>query len=215
MKKVIITLFFLIAAVFGAQQREFIFIFDTSVNRIALPNVIVDPNSVRIICEQPCEIPNWRFVAENNAVVFAEEVRAGQEINIEYTELFPGISRTYGLNLPVFVSDASASLSDRWGAGFEGSNRSLSGAEAINFEGTKTIGVSVGSNGEVAMEQTLRVEIYGYIDSNTRISAFIDDQSSSLDGQTSEIGELDRIYMKVENFGADGLPRWSAIVGDL
>ena len=215
MKKVIITLFFLIAAVFGAQQREFIFIFDTSVNRIALPNVIVDPNSVRIICEQPCEIPNWRFVAENNAVVFAEEVRAGQEINIEYTELFPGISRTYGLNLPVFVSDASASLSDRWGAGFEGSNRSLSGAEAINFEGTKTIGVSVGSNGEVAMEQTLRVEIYGYIDSNTRISAFIDDQSSSLDGQTSEIGELDKIYMKVENFGADGLPRWSAIVGDL
>ena len=204
MKKVIIVFFHLILFAFGGIQREFIFLSDVPTEKITLPNVIIEHNSVKIDCD--CELPNWRFIEENNAIYFASEIKAGQEIRIQYSVLYSGISKTYGLNMPVY--DSKVESKD-----FElpsiDSKQFASQRSELNFEGTKTIGVSIGSNGEIAMEQSLKVEILGEIDGNTRISAYIDDQSSSLDGQTSEIGELDKIYLKVEN------PRWSAIVGDL
>ena len=207
MKNTSIVILCLIAVCLGEIRREFIFVSDSPTNRIALANVIIEPNSVTVACEGDgdCEIGNWRFSGENNIIFFAGEIEANQKIRVEYTELFPGILRVYGLNLPVFTPQNELNESD-----FSTQISPFRGTlPELNFDGSKTVGVSLGSNGELAVEQSLRVEIYGIIDEDTRISAFIDDQSSSLDGQTSEIGELDRIFMKVEN------PGWSAIVGDL
>ena len=199
-KKILILLIFFTAA-FAEVQREIIFETNEATDRIVLPNEIIDANSIEIMTEK--FLPNWRFASENNTIYFSENISANQKINIKYSALHSGILKTYGLNLPKF------SEADGGAVHFENNIATGDGSADISFEGTKTIGVSIGSNGEVMMEQSLYVEIFGYIDSVTKISAHINDQSSSLDGQTSEIGELDRIYLKVEN------PRWSAIAGDL
>ena len=203
--KAVVFLFLLFFSVSfaGNSARNFTFETTEPTDRIQLPNKIIDPNSVEITSNNP--LPNWRFVGENNIVYFAEKIPENQRINIKYSVLHTGILNVYGLNLPRFIEGSDNNNFELITAGGSASADS----SAISFEGVKTIGVSLGSNGEMMMEQSLFVEIFGYIDSNTKISAHINDQSSTLDGQTSEIGELDRIFLKVEN------PRWSAIAGDL
>jgi hypothetical protein len=173
------------------------------VNKIVLENEIIEPNSVKINCD--CEISNWRFVEENNTIYFSQDLWKNQKYNIEYETAYQGILRSYELNIPKYRSDGA----DGEEFYYDYDENPVLESGKISFEGRKNIGVMFGSNGETAMNQSLDVEIYGNIDSTTTISAHISDQSSSLDGQTGEIGELDKIYIKIEN------PKWSAAVGDL
>lgn len=202
MKKHLFLIFLFFTVSFAETQKEFIFETVEPTDKIVLPNEIIVENSVEITSEKP--LPNWRFIADNNTIYFSEAIDKNQKINIKYSVKYSGISSSYGLNLPKFTEKKDENENTE-----NITTVNLADTNKISFEGTKTIGASIGSNGEMAMEQSLFVEIYGQIDSNTKISAQINDQSSSLDGQTSEIGELDKIFLKVEN------PRWSAIAGDL
>jgi len=69
----------------------------------------------------------------------------------------------------------------------------------LNISGYKSFGVSVGSLGEVNLEQGLEVIIEGEIRPGTRLSAYLNDEGSSLDGSTREISDFDNVYITLEN----------------
>jgi len=187
---------------FGSVKKEFVFTSGASTDKIILPNEFIKSGLLKINCD--CEIPNWRFIEENNTIYFSENILPNRKYVVEYEIEYPGISKTYELNIPKYHAENFAEN------GYDNNSRgeNADGGNIV-FEGVKSIGVMLGSNGEAAINQALDVKIYGDIDSLTTISAHINDQSSSLDGQTSEIGELDKIYITVEN------PKWTVTAGDL
>jgi len=69
----------------------------------------------------------------------------------------------------------------------------------LNISGYKSFGVSVGSFGEVNLEQGLEVTIEGEIRPGTHLSAYLSDEGSSLDGSTREISDLDQVYINLKN----------------
>jgi len=69
----------------------------------------------------------------------------------------------------------------------------------LNITGYKSFGVSVGSFGEVSLEQGLEVTIEGEIRPGTHLSAYLNDEGSSLDGSTREISDFDQIHITLKN----------------
>ena len=69
----------------------------------------------------------------------------------------------------------------------------------LNISGYKSFGVSVGSLGEINLEQGLEVTIEGEIRPGTHLSAYLNDEGSSLDGSTREISDFDQIHITLKN----------------
>ncbi|MDR2727676.1 MAG: DUF2460 domain-containing protein, partial [Chitinispirillales bacterium] len=69
----------------------------------------------------------------------------------------------------------------------------------LNISGYKSFGVSIGSLGEINLEQGLEVKIEGEIRPGTHLSAYLNDEGSSLDGSTREISDFDQIYITLKN----------------
>jgi hypothetical protein len=80
--------------------------------------------------------------------------------------------------------------------------------EKLSVSGYKSVGVSVGSFGQVNLEQGLDVQIGGTVGPQTAVKAHLSDQGSSLDGQTREISDFDMIYLTLDN------PSYRAVAGD-
>ena len=68
--------------------------------------------------------------------------------------------------------------------------------------------MSIGSFGQINLEQGLDVTIGGEIRPGTEINAHLTDQGTSLDGATREISEFDMIYIALTD------PRFGAVAGD-
>ncbi|MCL2688804.1 MAG: DUF2460 domain-containing protein [Chitinispirillia bacterium] len=69
----------------------------------------------------------------------------------------------------------------------------------LSISGYKSFGVSVGSLGEVNLEQGLEVIIEGEIRPGTHLSAYLSDEGSSLDGSTREISDFDQVNITLTN----------------
>ena len=69
----------------------------------------------------------------------------------------------------------------------------------LNISGHKSFGVSVGSFGEINLEQGLEVTVEGEIRPGTHLSAYLSDEGSSLDGSTREISDFDQVYITLKN----------------
>lgn len=71
--------------------------------------------------------------------------------------------------------------------------------ENLAVSGYKSIAVSMGSYGEVNLEQGLDVRIGGEIRPGTQLEAHLSDQGSTLDGATREISDFDMIYVTLKD----------------
>ncbi|MDR0305678.1 MAG: DUF2460 domain-containing protein [Chitinispirillales bacterium] len=69
----------------------------------------------------------------------------------------------------------------------------------LHVSGYKSFGMSVGTLGEMNFEQGLEVVIEGEIRPGTRLSAYLSDEGSSLDGSTREISEFDQVHITLKN----------------
>ncbi|MDG5814255.1 hypothetical protein QA601_04140 [Chitinispirillales bacterium ANBcel5] len=80
--------------------------------------------------------------------------------------------------------------------------------EGIEVSGFKSFGVSVGSFGEVSLEQGLDISAGGEIQPGTQLRAHLTDQGSSMEGSTREISDFDMIYVSLTN------PLFNITLGD-
>jgi hypothetical protein len=66
--------------------------------------------------------------------------------------------------------------------------------------GSKSLGVSVGRDGDVALEQALRVNISGMATEDVEVRAVLSDQSTPIqpEGTTEELEELDQVLLEIE-----------------
>ncbi|MBT4485732.1 MAG: hypothetical protein HOC71_18850, partial [Candidatus Latescibacteria bacterium] len=77
----------------------------------------------------------------------------------------------------------------------------------LNFSGSKTFDVNVGSERQTALNQTLRLNISGKLTDDISLNAVVSDQNIPItpEGNTREITELDRVLIELKgpNFRVD------------
>lgn len=125
---------------------------------------------------------------------------------MQFITAFYGIPKIFSLYSKTFAPE-----NDTGGFAFDSAKKALlpaSQQENLAVSGYKSIGVSVGSFGQVNLEQGLDVRIGGDIRPQTTLSAHLSDQGSSLDGETREISDFDMIFVGLDD------PKYRAMAGD-
>lgn len=137
--------------------------------------------------------------------MFSEVIDSGAIFHVLFKTDFYGLPKTYSLFEKKYSDPKTASLS------LEDSSSSFlsqNPVENLSVSGYKSLLVSMGSFGEVNLEQGLDVRIGGEIRPGTEINAHLSDQGSTLDGATREISEFDMIYVTLTD------PLYNITVGD-
>ncbi len=71
----------------------------------------------------------------------------------------------------------------------------------LRLSGSKTIGVSVGSNRDLGLDQSLKVTMVGAVAKDLEVSAYLTDDDLPVQpaGNTEELKQLDRVFIKVKS----------------
>jgi hypothetical protein len=150
-------------------------------------------------------VPSYTFVDEANALLFSEPIQKGGVLRVHCTTRDFGMPRLYSLfekrfaglhDTVVLVRD---SLFRARVEEFAEGNITLSGYKSVN--------VSVGTAGNMNLEQALDVSLSGDLAPHTTLSGHLTDQGTNIEG-TRELSDFDRIYVALDN------PRYSIVVGD-
>ncbi len=150
-------------------------------------------------------VPSYIYIEKENGLLFSEPLDSGTVLRVYYRTSFQGLRKNYSLYERRYIDlrDTTAvtkPLTDAYQSRFTN--------EFLTISGYKSIGVSFGSQGQLNMEQALEVRIFGKINESTELSANLSDQGTTLEGDTREIGEIDRMYVALEH------PRYAVVVGD-
>lgn len=80
------------------------------------------------------------------------------------------------------------------------------GAAALSIGGSKTIGIEVGSNRDLSLEQSLRVNITGQVSQDVSVIALLTDENSPIqpEGNTTELEELDKVLIQIKSPHLEG-----------
>ncbi|MBD3367299.1 MAG: hypothetical protein GF405_03855 [Candidatus Eisenbacteria bacterium] len=81
----------------------------------------------------------------------------------------------------------------------------------LRVDGSKTFGITVGSNRDPTLEQSLRINAVGRIAGDVSVRAYLSDQNTPLrpEGDTEELRALDEVLVELES------PQGRATLGDL
>jgi hypothetical protein len=149
--------------------------------------------------------PPYIHIGKINGVLFSEPIDSGTAIRVRYEMDFRGLRKRYALFSRTFLDTSdTAATADVYDEAHYGAHAD----QSVALSGYKSIGVSLGSQGQMNLEQALEVSVFGKIAPQTEVSANISDQGTSLEGATREIGELDMVYVSLDN------PRYNVTVGD-
>lgn len=151
------------------------------------------------------EAPPFVYIERVNGLLFSEPIDSGKVLKVHYTTQFFGLQKTYSLFNKNYIdlkdtTYLKKALDKQYTSPFSDEN--------LDISGYKSIGISLGSQGQMNLEQALEVTIFGKIREDTKLSANLSDQGTSLEGDTREIGEIDRMYVALEN------PRYTVVAGD-
>lgn len=196
----------LLAAVplFGAQISDTLVMESDSSGPFHLPPYFFFDSTITVKALDSTVLPPWRYFPYDEAIRFQTKLPEGTPIEISYSTEYGKLKRDYSLFKPVVFDTGITGDME-----LPEITPPVSSTQNITFNGEKSVGVHLGQSGEFSIDQSLDVQFYGDIGDSTRISANISDQSTSLEGDTKEIGEIDRIYLTVAN------PKWEVTAGDL
>jgi hypothetical protein len=155
--------------------------------------------------EATATVPEHMFVNNINGILFSEPIERGTKMHIRFTVLHTGFPRIYSLYEKRYAAANDTLILVRDSLLRIPQNRFSE--ENLTLSGYKSINVSMGTMGNVNLEQTLDVTLSGEIAPHTTLSGHLTDQGTSLEG-TREISDLDRIYVELVN------PRYMCSVGD-
>ncbi|MFP4013829.1 MAG: hypothetical protein ACLFVQ_07085 [Chitinispirillaceae bacterium] len=171
-----------------------------------LGRAFIDTSSIKIqFPDSSAKVPPYTYVDSRNGILFSQPIDSGTAMRVGYETRFQGVPKLFSLYAPRQVNADDTLLSfpeDSLEPSFIDSYSNLS------ISGYKSFGVSVGSLGEVNLEQGLEVVVGGEIRPGTQLSAHLTDQGTSLEGSTREISDFDMVYVTLEN------PDFTVTAGD-
>jgi len=170
-----------------------------------LGNHFIDRPSLMVERTDSGYLPQYTFVRSVNGLLFSAPIDSSIKIHVSFSLIYQGITRIYSLYEKRYKS-AADSLSDS--NSFAAVTRQVIRDDNLAISGFKSMGVSIGSFGQVNFEQGLDVRIGGEIRPGTELSAHLNDQGTSLDGATREISDFDRIYVTLSD------PHFKIVAGD-
>ncbi len=173
----------------------------------SLGKSFIDSTTIKISWRDSIDkaIPQFIYIGEKNGILFSQSIDSSESIIVTFKTRFSGINKNYSLFKKRYlteeeIQDTSTNLV---------SINQRKGINELTVSGYKSVGVSAGNNGRLDLTQALEVKIFGKLSEQTILSANLSDQGTSLDGDTREIGEIDLLYVKLEN------PLFNIIVGDM
>jgi hypothetical protein len=172
----------------------------------SLPPYYIIPESIHIHSPGKENLPSWIFLESDNSIIFETPLKANTVVIVEFSTRFDTIQTRYHryIDRPEDAAQSSSVVSDF--IPDEGTQPLDTGG--IEISGNTDISLSL-SGGQSSIDQGLELALQGNIGTETRLSGHISDRSSSLEGDTREIGELDRVYIQAKN------PSWEITAGDL
>jgi hypothetical protein len=154
---------------------------------------------------------DYVFDAAARRVDFIGEIPDSAHVLISYLRLPPGIPVEYRRA----VMASPTALPPGFSEGARLVERPREGAEAsaisgLRVGGAKTFGITVGSDRDPSLEQSLRLSVSGRVGRDVRVNAYLSDQNTPLvpEGDTEELRALDRVLVEIEGENA------SARMGD-
>ncbi len=150
-------------------------------------------------------VPPYAYVEKTNGLLFSQPIDSGTILSVHYETYFTGLQKNYSLYERTYLDLRDSTITQRSN---EKKLPSVFREENLDISGYKSVGVSFGSQGQMNLEQALEVSIFGKIRDNITLSANLSDQGTSLEGDTREIGEIDRMFVSLDH------PRYSITAGD-
>jgi hypothetical protein len=169
-----------------------------------LGNSFPDSASITIRLYDTVTPPRWTFFPDRNTVFFVKPIDSGVPIRVRFATGFYGIPKVYSLFPKRYLDPSDTTLRPDTLAASGGT----SGREKLTISGYKSVSASLGTLGQVNLEQGLDVRIGGEIRPGTSVTAHLSDQSSSLDGETRDISDFDMINIEIKD------PSFNSIIGD-
>lgn len=171
-----------------------------------LGKIFIDTSTIRVSRTDSGFVPQFTYVSSVNGLLFSSPIDSGTPLLVSYQTDYYGISKVYSLYEKRYQQardTLAASPVNPQSALFASSP-----SENITVSGYKSVGVSVGSFGQINLEQGLDLQIGGEVRPGTEISAHLNDQGTSLEGTTREISDFDRIFITLKS------PAYTIIAGD-
>lgn len=156
----------------------------------------IDSASIRVRLNDSTRTPPWNWIRDLNSILFLSSIDSGIPISVSFKTDYYGLPKVYSLFNKQFYSP-----SDTGQLSLKQKKRqfSLSDDDQLKISGYKSVGVSIGSFGQINIAQGLDIQIGGEIRPGTEISAHLSDEGSSLEGNTREISDFDMIYIKLRD----------------
>jgi hypothetical protein len=156
----------------------------------------IDSATLTVRLKDSTQTPPWNWIRDLNSILFLSPIDSGIPISVSFKTDFYGLPKVYSLFTKKFYSP-----SDTQELILKQSKRSfsLNDDNQLKISGYKSVGVSIGSFGQINIAQGLDVQIGGDIRPGTEISAHLSDEGSSLEGNTREISDFDMVYITLKD----------------
>lgn len=180
---------------------------DGSPGPYRIGSCFIDTATISVHRDDSGYLPEYTYVGTLNGLLFSDPVDSGVVLSIHYEVDFLGLPKMYSFYEKRYHTpdDTMEKKSDSLGVA---PYSLLQPQDNLTISGYKTIGMSMGSFGQLNLEQGLDVRIGGDIRPGTKLTAHLNDQGTSLEGTTREISEFDMIYIALED------PRFKVVTGD-
>ncbi|MGM0443726.1 MAG: hypothetical protein ACQEQV_06015 [Fibrobacterota bacterium] len=158
--------------------------------------------SLHLFTPDSTRLPPWNFSSADNSVYFETPLPAKTQLIARYRTRYGPIKKVYRRYHPdgeTLHTETPVTT---------GREAPPPARDALYLSGSKRIELLAG-RGETAVNQGLDLTLSGNLTEETQLSGSIMDKSTTLEGDTREIGELDRLFITVDN------PDWYISAGDI
>ena len=153
---------------------------------------------------------DYRIDYRRNEITFVDPIRPATAIQIHLKRIPLNLKTTYRrrktLALDVSNSPERPGPSERRSEPTDqrpyltpSTSRQEHGADNLQVAGSKTFSVSVGSNRDLSVDQSLHMDLSGRIGSDLEVFALLSDQNTPIppEGDTRALRELDKVLVRV------------------
>ncbi len=135
---------------------------------------------------------------ESNTLTLSRRLPVGEEVTVSYLA-FP-----FHLPAELFLVNPDSLPPAQAGGGMMAGPALRLSPEipsTLFITGSKSVGIQVGHDGEPAVEQSLRVTLFGTISEGIEVNGVLSDQSVPFqpEGTTTELDEIDKVYVEVRS----------------
>jgi len=185
-------------AVRAMESRTFVLEAGQTKIELGKPFLIPESDSVTVDGAPLARGNDYRINTLRGSIVLVKPAAGGERLIVRFSR--------YPLPFaPVFASHVASGaaplplepLVPPEGAREE---RRLKEPYQLRFSGSKTVGINVGSNRDLGLDQSLRVTMVGKVAKDLEVNAFLSDDNLPVqpEGNTEELKYLDKVYVQVK-----------------